>query len=59
MTNELNPCPKCGSEKLAIVGFKERYFVECHNVECLYFILTEKNMELAISGWNQRAKNDE
>ncbi|MCG3462169.1 Lar family restriction alleviation protein [Xenorhabdus bovienii] len=61
MTDKLKPCPECGGEDLGIVGFKNRYFVECHNIECLYFIITEKNMEmeLAISAWNQRANDDD
>ncbi|MGJ0636833.1 Lar family restriction alleviation protein [Xenorhabdus bovienii] len=58
MIDELKPCPECGGEDLAIVGFKNRYFVECRDIECLYFIITEKNMELAISAWNQRANDD-
>ncbi|WP_082243295.1 Lar family restriction alleviation protein [Xenorhabdus bovienii] len=54
MTDELKSCPECGGADLGIVGFKNRSFVECH--KCLYFI-TEKNMELAISAWNQRAND--
>ncbi|WP_038193943.1 Lar family restriction alleviation protein [Xenorhabdus bovienii] len=58
MTDELKPCPECGSDdNLAIIGFKRQQFVECW--KCFQSVAAGTDEHAAIQAWNQRANNDD
>lgn len=52
MTENLLPCPFCGSEELRISGVMGSYYVKCQECGC------EQNMadgfDKAIAAWNRR-----
>ncbi|WP_373567373.1 Lar family restriction alleviation protein [Xenorhabdus yunnanensis] len=54
MTDELKPCPKCGSDVLSINGIRPCNFVECY--ECGNSVYgTDEHAVIQV--WNQRAND--
>ncbi|WP_082243340.1 Lar family restriction alleviation protein [Xenorhabdus bovienii] len=56
MTDELKPCPKCGSDVLSINGIRPCNFVECYGCGHSVYGADE---HAVIQVWNQRANNDD
>jgi ssDNA-binding Zn-finger/Zn-ribbon topoisomerase 1 len=57
MKEELKPCPFCGAIPLVKISTTGRYFVACHNKQCLAQVLTSTfyvKPESAIAAWNKR-----
>ena len=63
VTNELKPCPFCGSIPQLILGEgmfdgNEMYFVRCMNPQCRAEMVGSETKEQAITRWNQGRRND-
>lgn len=55
MSNELKPCPFCGSEADLFTLAKSMYTVDCTNTDCLAGSGIGHTEEEAVELWNRRA----
>lgn len=64
MSDELKPCPFCGSDKVLVIGMADkpldcyRWHVECQECHCTgrrFYRAEGARREMAVAAWNRRA----